>query len=478
MLKKPWQKNKGKLYNSLLSKKCEYRGADMKFSNVALCTLIVSLLVLLSLTNNLMSNGISESSFKFEVMWSKTFGGNKNDVCTAMIKTLDGGYALAGYTESYGAGYQDFWLVKTDSSGNLIWSKTFGGSGGHDSAWALLQTGEGGFVLFGSRQEYIGGRSSYWLVRTDSSGNMQWNKTFKPTAAEDGHFTQGTAYGSSLVRTSDGGYLLAGQAVTSYTYNEQYKGFIENDDFWLVKTDQFGNEEWNNTFDSGGLRDWSYSVVEASWFNGGGYAVLGLASSGTGETWNEDFWLVKIDLQGNMQWNKKFDKSSIDRGYSLIEIPNTEGYLLAGPTHTDFWIIKTNKNGQVQWDKTYTSTGTVGSVSLLPSIDGGYISAWESTLIKTDGSGNETWRKNIYEHVGYNPSVVAETAESEYVIAGSKEVSSGNNDFSLTKLAVSQTQETPIFYPWLWVVVGLGIAVAALTVTIVYFTKKKKAVSA
>ncbi|MDY6864928.1 MAG: hypothetical protein SVY15_03010 [Halobacteriota archaeon] len=144
-------------------------------------------------------------------------------------QTKDGGYILAGYTESYGAGNKDAWLIKTDSNGNEEWNRTFGGEGG-DAAFSILQTADGGYILAGGTGSYDAGMIDAWLIKTDSNGNEEWNRTYG-----------GRDYdlGMSARQTKDGGYILVG-------YTESYGAGKE--DAWLIKTDKNGNEEWNRTF--------------------------------------------------------------------------------------------------------------------------------------------------------------------------------------------------------------------------------------
>jgi len=141
-------------------------------------------------------------------MWSQTYGGTSSDYAEAMVQTSDGGFALAGYTRSFGAGSYDFWLVKTDEYGDMEWNQTYGGAG-IDDAYALVETSDGGYALAGGPG----------LVKTDAYGNMEWYRTYGG----------GEAY--SLVETSDGGYALAGGKRSFDT---------GSDDFWLAKTDEHG----------------------------------------------------------------------------------------------------------------------------------------------------------------------------------------------------------------------------------------------
>jgi hypothetical protein len=136
------------------------------------------------------------------------------------MQTGDGGYTLAGYTESFGAGIADFWLVKTDTNGTVQWDKTYGGTN-RDVAFALVGTGDGGYALAGGTYSF-GGYCDFWLVKTDSLGNMQWNKTYGGAGYDEAY---------ALVQTGDGGYALAG-------YTESFGA--DPRACWLAKTDAFG----------------------------------------------------------------------------------------------------------------------------------------------------------------------------------------------------------------------------------------------
>ncbi len=207
--------------------------------------------------------------------WNQTYGGTELDEAWSLVQTVDGGYALAGYTYSFGAGSYDFWLVKTDASGNSEWNQTYGGTSS-DQAYSLVQTVDGGYALLGWTWSYGAGSSDFWLVKTDADGNALWNRTYGGTYAE---------YAYPLIQTVDGGYALAGYT-TSY-------GAGQND-FWLVKTDAGGNALWSQTY-GGTSNDQAYSLVQTV---DGGYALAGgTYSFGAG---SYDFWLVKTDSNGDM----------------------------------------------------------------------------------------------------------------------------------------------------------------------------------
>ena len=165
-----------------------------------------------------------------EEEWDKTFGGTGYDRAWSVQQTSDGGYIIAGDTNSYGAGSGDFWLVKTDSSGKKQWDKTFGGTG-YDRAFSVQQTSDSGYILAGGTWSYDMGFRDFWLVKTDSSGNKQWDKTFG-----------GTGYdrANSVQQSSDGGYIIAGDT------NSYGAG---SGDFWLIKVKAEPTEQMDSDGD-------------------------------------------------------------------------------------------------------------------------------------------------------------------------------------------------------------------------------------
>lgn len=267
--------------------------------------------------------------------WNQTYGGAGNDEAFSLVATSDGGYAIAGRTNSFGDGEYDCWLVKTDASGNMLWNSTCGEKQyasetyGTTSEWAhsLVEASDGGYVMagMGNYTIFVGG--DVWLAKTDEFGNMEWNHTYGGTWHDEAF---------SLVEASDGGYALAGSTqLTNST------------DFWLVKTDEFGNMEWNHTYGGPGEDvEIARALVEAS---DGGYVLTGTAES-VGDSVVDSFWLVKTDAAGNMEWNQTKEKTGYEMAYSLIATSDG-GYAMAGSTYSpstgdsDFWLVKTDEFG-------------------------------------------------------------------------------------------------------------------------------------
>jgi len=378
------------------------------------------------------------------VGWSQTYGGTSDDSAYSLVQTWDGGYAIAGSTYSYGVGtptYSNFWVVKTDSAGVKQWNKTYGGTG-EDVAYSLVQTWDGGYAIAGA------GGGDFWLVKTDSAGNIQWNQTYGGTGGD-------VAY--SLVQTSDGGYALAGYT-TSYGVGDY--------DFWLVKTDSAGNIQWNQTY-GGTSDDYALSVVQTS---DGGYALAGYTTSyGVGDY---DFWLVKTDSAGNVLWSQIYGGTSDDYALSVVQTGDG-GYALAGFTwsygagSSDFWLVKTDSAGNVLWSKTYGGTGIDVARSVVQTGDWGYALAGitisfgagssDFWLVKTDSAGNVLWSKTYGgTHSDFAYSLI-QTGDWGYALAGiTISYGAGGRDFWLVKSDIE-----------------LGLAMTGLTTNSIVFYRGK-----
>ena len=290
-----------------------------------------------------------------EVEWEKTFGGANVDVAYSVQQTSDSGYIIAGGTYSYGAGSCDIWLVKTNGDGTVEWSKTFGGAR-FDLAYSVQQTTDGGYIVAGCTESYGAGQKDFWLVKVDPEGNQQWSKTFGGRGDDKAKCVQ---------QTSDGGYVIVG-------YTESYGA--GGADFWLVKVDSEGNQQWSKTF-GGADDDGAHSVQQTS---DGGYIVAGATYSyGAG---GADFWLVKVDSEGNQQWSKTFGGADDDGAYSVQQ--TTDGsYIMAGSTlsygagQEDFWLVKVDADGNEQWNRTFGGVEDDLAWSVHQTSDGGYIIA-------------------------------------------------------------------------------------------------------
>ena len=361
-----------------------------------------------------------------EEQWDKTFGGPEWDIGFSVHQTTDSGYIIAGYTRSYGAGGDDIWLVKTDSKGNKEWDKTFGGSD-WDGAYCVEQTSDGGYIISGYTRSYNAGIDDVWLIKTDFEGNEQWNKTFGGSDWDGAYCVE---------QTSDGGYIVTG-----------WTGYYMGDprtNVWLIKADSEGNREWDKTFGGSGW-DVGHCVQQTA---DGGYIISGRTRSyGAG-----DVWLIKTDSEGNREWDKIFGGSGWDVG-SYVQQTTDGGYIIAGRTTSygagagDVWLIKTDSEGNREWDKTFGGSGYDVSYCVQQTADGGYIIAGETRscrdewgdvwLIKTDSEGNREWDKT-FGGSGYDVSYcVQQTSDGGYIVTGWTRSYGVDDDLWLIKVSAN-----------------------------------------
>lgn len=386
-------------------------------------------------------------------LWSKNFGGPEDEMLHSLVETSDGGYALAGTTYSFDdvEGESDFWLVKTDADGNVQWNRTYGGQKS-DVAYAVIETSDGGYALAGSIDEL--GAVSFGLVKTDASGAIEWSQTSG---------SLGYGYAKALIETSDGGYALAG-------YRSVYA--TGSYDFVLVKTDSYGNEEWNKTY-GGSNYDIVSDLIESS---DGGYVLAGSIDAYFDD---ENFWLVKTDADGNMMWNQTYGGENYDRCSTVVETSDG-GYALAGSTFSlsgddsDFWLIKTDSNGDVEWSHTYGGTENDMANSMVLTSDEGFAlfgttgsygdADEDSLLIKTDTDGNMQWNQTYGESGNEVGTALVETNDGRFVLGGyTTSFGDGDSDFWLVK--TDEKGDIPEFPSYTLLPLFLTLTLAAIIYT-------------
>ena len=286
--------------------------------------------------------------------WYKTFGTyDRENVAQSIRQTTDGGYIITGYSGI--PQNMELYLAKTDSNGNIEWEHTFGEVDSFDAGRCVEQTSDGGYIIVGETGAYSNGYENVWLIKTDSNGNQQWNKTFGGDIYEAGNCVK---------ITSDGGYIILG-------YTDSY-GTEGSSDVWLIKTDVNGDEEWNNSF--GGIdNDVGISLQITS---DNGYILTGYTNSyGAG---GSDVWLIKSDSNGNELWNKTFGGRDYDEGW-CVQQTNDDGFFITGfygwgDLQPDIYTIKTDSLGNLESTLTFdnNSKEDVGYFGIQTS-DGGYI---------------------------------------------------------------------------------------------------------
>jgi len=321
---------------------------------------------------------------KGNLQWTRTIGGPESEAGNSLIQTSDGGYAITGFTFSFGAGGADVYLVKLDAKGNLQWTKTIGGKK-EDVGNSLIQTSDGGYAIAGSTRSFGTGEWDVYVVKLDAKGNLQWTKTIGGKKED---------VGTSLIQTSDGGYAIAG-STRSFGAGEW--------DVYVVKLDAKGNLQWTKTI-GGPKGDSGFSLIQAS---DGGYAIAGLTQSfGAGET---DVYVVKLDANGNLQWTKTIGGPKREWGFSLTQTSDG-GYAISGttssdelaayfgPAEADVYVVKLDATGNLQWTKTIGGPEHDRGISLIQTSDGGYAIAgstqsfgageWDIYVVKLDRNGD------------------------------------------------------------------------------------------
>jgi uncharacterized delta-60 repeat protein len=322
---------------------------------------------------------LAKYDYSGTLTWSKTWGGTGSDYGNTVIQTSDGGYAVTGQTASYGAGSNDMFLAKYDSSGGLTWSKTWGGTSS-DSGESVIQTSEGGFAVTGATSSYGAGVSDMFLAFYSPSGTLTSSQTWGGT---------GNDYGSAVVKTAEGGYAVVGR---QYSY-----GDTTNGDVFLAHYDSTGNLSWSRVWGGTAGNDWGTEMQQTS---DGGFVITGYTTThGAG---SGDAFLVKYDSTGTLSWSKTWGGTGADYGRSVIQ--SSDGsYVVTGYTASfgagsnDMFLAKFDSTGSLVWNKTWGGTNVEYGNSLVQTSDGGYAVAGQTTslgagsndmfLAKYDGTG-------------------------------------------------------------------------------------------
>jgi hypothetical protein len=344
--------------------------------------------------------------------WEKTFGGTQMEKAHSVEQTFDGGYIIAGESSSSDGdvttnnGDRDFWIVKVNSTGNLIWQKSFGGSD-WESAQSVQQTQDGGFIVAGESLSSDGdvtgnhGDMDCWVLKLDTAGNLIWQQSLGGNDWDSAE---------SIQQTTDGGYIIAGSSESSdgdVTLNQGEK------DYWIVKLDANGLIEWEQSY--GGTEwDTSHSIQQTT---DGGYIIAGESKSDDGHVenvasnhekhgGNRDFWVVKIDSIGTIEWEKLYGGTDWDAAHSAQQTADG-GYIVLGYSNSDdddvtvnngnwdYWIIKLNSTGDLVWEKSLGGSFHDIGVTMQVTNDGGCIlagNAWSNDSdVSMNYGANDIW---------------------------------------------------------------------------------------
>lgn len=394
---------------------------------------------------------------------SWTYGGPQNDYTYGVLAATDGGYLMVGTTSSYGAGKSDAWLIKANSNGLAEWNRTYGGAG-NDYGCNMIATSDGGYALVGYTDSY-GPSMEGWLIKVDAQGNMQWNRTYNNAGAE---------YTANLLTTPDGGYLLIGSVFMAGA--NQCDGLI-------VKTDASGVMQWNRTIGGDVGSDYLWDAIVEH----GGYVIVGsTASFGAGA---DDAWLLKIGTDGVTLWNHTYGGSFDDFGWWLTK-SSEGGYVISGSTSSfgagkfDAWILGTSPEGVVQWNQTFGGVEDDFGYDMVGTGDGGYAVAGYTFsygknglawLIQTDAIGVLSWNQTFGGAMFDQAQGLAVTMEGYYALtACTDSFGAGSTDgwLIIAKAPISQSTLTPLPFGTLATVLITVAALAAVTVAL--FVKFRK----
>ena len=367
---------------------------------IIICLMLMLTTIPFSLADNNTNN--------IETTWMQTYGRFYNEELGVSVQqTDDGGFiAVGSISKSLFdiRGNKDVWLMKFDETGSIIWNKTFGGRN-HDEGNHVQQTNDGGFIITGDTESYGNGKNDVWLIKTDENGEKLWDITFGKSGFDSG---------KEVIQTIDGGYAIVG-------WGNQSGGGLGN--VLVIKVDSDGNKIWDRSFGDKG-HNYGDGIRQT---NDGGFIIIG-SSWIPDESNSYDMWLIKIDKNGNMMWDKKFGGTYSDHGWS-IDLTVDGDFIILGKTNFgssgDIWLIKTDEKGNKIWDKTFAGRGS----SVHQTSDGGYIIAGserknsrfdfsDGLLIKTDSNGVQEWRETFGGNGADIFSSVQQTEDNGYIITG------------------------------------------------------------
>ncbi len=340
--------------------------------------------------------------------WAKTYTATVTslidqsyDSASAIKQTVDGGYIVAGYTgRPYAVSTEpmsffpptiegDFWIIKLDASGEIIWQNIYGGASA-EQANSVEETSDGGYVVAGTASSFGEGQG-IWILRLDQNGNIVWQKSYEGSSA------------NTILQTSDGGYI-----VSAHSSGSSGGGTL------VLKLDANGNIEWQKVYEA------TTASIQPS--SDGGYVL--------GGSFGNELWVSKLDKNGNIQGQKIYRTGS--EGGGSIQQTSDGGYAVAGYTHSsgdsDIWVLKLNSDGSIAWQKTYGGPGEDWASSFQQTRDGGYIVAGvtysfgagndDIWVLKLDTDGNIEWQRT-YGSPSYEwGNSIQQTSDGGYVVAG------------------------------------------------------------
>ena len=333
-----------------------------------------------------------------QIEWTKALGGTASEYAQDVVQASDGGYVVVGQTASNNQqvsgnhGADDVWVVKLDTSGNLEWQKCYGGSSSEEGN-AIRNTSDGGYIIAGaaasSNGDVSGGQGSndFWVLKISSTGAVQWQKCLGGSAFE---------WAEDIQQTTDGGYIVAG---STYSNNGDVSGNHGGEDAWVVKLDASGNIQWQRCL-GGSATDTTRSLALTQ---DGGCVLLGITTSNNGDVsgnhGGNDFFVSKLSQAGAVEWTKALGGTGSDIGQSVLQTA-TGKYIVVGSTGSnngnvsgnhgaiDVWMAQLDAAGTVEWQKCFGGSGSDIGRFVQPTSDGGYVIAGDSSSSNNDATNH------------------------------------------------------------------------------------------
>ncbi len=391
------------------------------------------------------------------IEWAKCYGGSFDERANSIVEASNGDYFIAGSTSSddgnvtgfHGVvnGTSDFWIIRIDSSGNLLWQKCYGGTS-EEKGISICKTFDNGFIIAGNSYSTDGdvtgnhGGSDYWIIKIDSSGNLLWQKSYGGSNDD---------FANSIIQAKDSGYVIAGYTASN---DSDVTGNNGMEDFWVLKIDTVGNIIWQKCF-GGSSHEFGKTIEQSS---NGNYFVSGVAYSNdsvvSGNHGGSDYWLIQIDSVGNLLSQKCFG-GTYSEEQGAFEFTSDNGFIMSGTSFSndgdvsgnmglgDFWIVRVDSQFNIVWqrclggsgDEFYSFaketsdggcivTGTTDSqTDLLPYNYHGYN---DIELIKLDSLGNTEWQWCYGGTVNDNALAILPTPDINYLVTGFSSSSNGD----------------------------------------------------
>ena len=358
------------------------------------------------------------SSLTAQITFQRTYGGASDDIGYSVQQTADGGYIVVGNTESFGAGGEDVYLVRTDGSGDTLWTRTYGGAK-TDRGYSVQQTADGGYIIVGLTTSFGSGQTDIYLVKTNASGDTLWTRAYGGPGLDEGYAVQ---------QTPDGGYVVAGAVCLA----------SDTEDVYLMRTNPSGDTLWTRTYGGSGCDEGNSLRVTTD----GGYIIAGITESFGSRS--ADVYLIKTNASGDTLWTRTYGGPSYDEAYSVQQTTDG-GYIITGTTESfagsvGVYLLKTNASGDTLWTRYYVPSYCLAN-SVQQTTDGGYVIAGiigslaNVYLVKTNASGDTLWTRTYGSGLADDGgNSVQQTTDGGYIVAGyTTSLGAGGYDVYLIK---------------------------------------------